>query len=92
MILLEVFFLSLGAGAVGLVFSFLGLGLLWLTGVPLNSFFLQMLFASDHVRPLFSLSSALISWVQLIVVGLLAGWYPAHVALKLSPLKAIQTD
>ncbi len=92
MILLEVFFLSLGAGALGLAVSFLGLGVLWLTGVPLGSFFLQMLFASDHIKPLFSLSSALASWVQLIAVGLLAGWYPAHVALKLSPLKAIQID
>jgi putative ABC transport system permease protein len=92
LILLEVLFLGLIAGAAGLGISWLILGIVNIGGIPLNSLFLRMLFSGDHVRPVFSVLGSLAAWGGMIAVALVAGWYPARIALRLSPLKAIQSD
>jgi putative ABC transport system permease protein len=92
LILLEVLFLGLMAGAAGLVISWIILGAANIGGIPLNSLFLKMLFSGDHVRPVFSVLGSLAAWGGMIAVALVASWYPARTALRLSPLKAIQSD
>ena len=92
LILLEVFFLSLVAGVVGVIFSIAVVATFYFTGIPIDSGFLQLLFASEMVRPFMTVGGTIQGWIGLLVVGLMAGWYPANTALKLSPLKAIQAD
>jgi len=92
LILWEVFFLALAAGVVGVVVAAVVVGILFLTGIPIPSGFLQLLFASDQVRPFLTLGGTMQGWLGLLSIGLLAGWYPANTALRLSPLKAIQAD
>jgi putative ABC transport system permease protein len=92
LILLEVLFLGLVAGVVGLLLAWAVLGLANVVGVPVDTLFLRMLFSSDRVRPVISVPSSLLAWAQMLAVAVLAGWYPAQTALNLSPLKAIQSD
>ena len=53
---------------------------------------IALLFSGDHVRPVFSVLGSLAAWGGMIAVALVASWYPARTALRLSPLKAIQSD
>ena len=92
LILLEVLFLGLIAGAAALVLAWIILGIANIGGIPLNSLFLRMLFSGDRVRPVFSVLGSLAAWGGMIAVALVAGWYPARTALRMSPLKAIQSD
>ncbi|MEI8093746.1 MAG: ABC transporter permease [Spirochaetales bacterium] len=92
LILLEVLFLGVGAGAVGVALAWLVLGLTNLVGLTVDSVFLQMLFSGKQVKPVLSPLGSLLAWAQMVAVALMAGLYPAQTALRLSPLKAIQSD
>ncbi len=92
LILLEVLFLGVAAGAVGVVLAWLVLGFANGIGLAVDSTFLQMLFSGKQVKPVLSPLGSLLAWAQMVAVALLAGLYPAQTALSLSPLKAIQAD
>jgi putative ABC transport system permease protein len=73
-------------GALGII------GVLNLIGVPATNTFLTILFAGPELKPIASGSSIVSALVVVSAVGLIAHIYPVAVALRIAPIKAIQTE
>ena len=81
------------------VFGILGIGLglgvigvLNLVGVPATNTFLTVLFAGPELKPVASAVTVVASLLIVSIVGLLAHIYPVRLALRIEPIKAIQTE
>ncbi|MBT3272894.1 MAG: ABC transporter permease [Spirochaetales bacterium] len=79
-------------GLAGVALSLGIVGLLNIIGIPATNVFLRILFAGDALRPTASLTSIISSVLIAIGVGILAHIYPVTVALKIAPIRAIQTE
>ena len=79
-------------GVIGVAISFIIVGILYAVGIPATNVFLRILFAGDALRPVISFISVIAAVVIATIVGLLAHLYPVSVALKIQPIKAIQSD
>jgi putative ABC transport system permease protein len=90
MIMSEVFTITALFGLVGIAFGSATIGLLNVIGLPASNFFLQVLFGGSTLRPLLSISSLGLSFVGIVIVGVLASLYPTSVALAVSPVQAMQ--
>jgi putative ABC transport system permease protein len=54
--------------------------------------FFEIIFGGKVLYPVISVSSVTISLIVIILIGIVASLYPVSVALKIQPVKAIQTD
>ncbi len=79
-------------GLIGVATGLGIIGILHLIGVPATNTFLTILFAGPELKPVASAISVLGSLVIVSVIGILAHLYPVSVALKIQPIKAIQTE
>ncbi|HUZ18073.1 MAG TPA: FtsX-like permease family protein [Spirochaetia bacterium] len=79
-------------GIIGIILGAAAVGVVNLIGIHVTNEFLQVLFAGSVLRPSVSIGSLFSSLVVVIIVGLLAHLYPVSVALKVQPVKAIQTE
>ena len=79
-------------GLIGVATGLSIIGILHLIGVPATNTFLTILFAGPELKPVPSAISVLGSLVIVSVIGILAHLYPVSVALKIQPIKAIQTE
>ncbi|MGI6081728.1 MAG: ABC transporter permease [Limnochordia bacterium] len=91
MITLETILISGLFGTIGVVAGFVVLFVLNLIGIPATNIFLQIIFGGEVLRPVLSLSSVVMSLVTVTVIGVVASLYPVSIALKIQPVKAMQS-
>ena len=85
---------------VGLVFGLLGAALGGLTvwvvraagGIPATSDMLNFLFAGPALFPTLGLGAVVSSLVSVILVSVLSGFYPALLAMRVTPVEAMATE
>jgi putative ABC transport system permease protein len=88
----ETFIIALVFGFVGVILSFLTVFILGIANIEATNVFLRILFAGPTLNP--DISGLSVLWGLLIVTGisLLAHIYPVTIALKIQPIRAIQTE
>ncbi|MBN1648790.1 MAG: FtsX-like permease family protein [Spirochaetales bacterium] len=91
MISMETLLLSIAAGTTGIVAGSAILLILQATGIPAGNMFLEVLFGGQILYPLISGSSVVLTILSVSLIGVLASLYPTAVALKISPVTAMQS-
>jgi putative ABC transport system permease protein len=89
--LTETFILSGLGGTIGLVLGTLVIAILHATGLPAGHELLQMAFGGKVLYPVLSLGSVAGALAIIMSVAWLSSLYPTALALKVSPLKAMQS-
>lgn len=79
-------------GLLGVAVALGIIGILNLIGIPATNTFLTVLFAGPQLKPVASAVSAIGSLLIVSFVGLVAHIYPVTVALRIEPIRAIQTE
>ncbi len=79
-------------GVIGVATALGIIGLLHWIGIPATNTFLTVLFAGPELKPVASAVSILGGLIIVSVIGLIAHIYPVSVALRIQPIRAIQTD
>lgn len=92
MFIVETLTVSIVFGLVGIALGMLAIGIIDLLHIQVSNQFLQILFAGSVLRPVVSVSSIIGSLIVVFVVGILSHLYPVFIALKVQPVKAIQTE
>ncbi len=90
MLLLETLFLALLAGAAGVLFGALIVGVLHLVGVPAPNDILVFLFGGPRLYPALGVFDVLLALFIIVAVSVLAALYPARVATRVQPIVAMQ--
>ena len=89
MITLEIFIITLIFGIFGIVVGSGLLGVISIVGIEAPNDFFNTLFGGEVLKPSLSGSSVLLSLIAMIIVGIVASFYPVSVALGISPVKAM---
>lgn len=89
MISLETLMITLVFGVIGVILGIIILLVLRGVGIQATNQFMQILLGGDIFRPVVSFQAIVLSLVTVSVVGLVASLYPVSVALKVSPLEAM---
>ena len=92
MFLLETLSISWLFGIVGIVLGAIIVLVLGATGIRTSNDFLKIMFGGELLEPTLSAFSVLISLVIMTAIGLLASAYPVMVALRVQPIRAVQTE
>ena len=92
MFLLETLSISWVFGIAGIVLGAALITVLGWTGIRAGNEFLQILFGGDVLKPALSAFSVWISLVIITAIGLLSSVYPVMVALRVQPIRAVQTE
>jgi putative ABC transport system permease protein len=79
-------------GLLGILIGCAGVLILGNTGIVIDNDFLQILFGARDLRPRLSWSQVEMALGLTLGIGLVSWIYPVSLALKVSPLKAINTD
>ncbi len=90
--ILETVTVSVLAGALGLILGFFLLILLQVTGITAPNDFMKLIFGGAKLYPHLSGGPLLTALIMLAVISLVSWIFPVLMALKVSPLKAIQSD
>jgi len=89
MISLETLMITLVFGFIGVILGIIILLVIRGIGIQSTNQFLQILLGGDVFRPMISIPAILSSVGMVSLVGILASLYPVAVALKISPLEAM---
>jgi len=89
MISLETLMITLIFGIIGVVIGILIIVVLAAVGIQSSNQFMQILLGGDVFRPEISGMAIVVSLLTVSIVGLIASLYPVSVALKVSPLEAM---
>lgn len=92
MFLYETVTISVVFGVIGIVLALAAIGILNAIGIPATNTFTQVLFAGPELRPNVSMTSVYGSVIIVALIGILSHIYPVAVALKIEPIRAIQTE
>ena len=92
MFVAETLTVSIVFGLIGIALGSVVIGVIDLLGIHITNEFLQILFAGPVLHPSVSVSSLISSLVVVVLVGILSHLYPVSIALKVQPVRAIQTD
>ena len=92
MFLLETLSISWLFGIAGIVLGAVIVAVLGWTGIRAGNDFLKILFGGEVLEPALSAFSVGISVVIMTAIGLLASVYPVMVALRVQPIRAVQTE
>lgn len=92
MFTLEVLTISVTFGLIGIVGGLTVIGILSLIGFEATNGFLQVLFAGPELHPIVTLHNIGYTFLGVIVLGIIASLYPLGVALRVQPIKAMQTE
>ena len=84
--------LSLAFGVVGVVLSFITAGILNAVKIEAGNQFFEILFGGKLLSLLINPISVVLSLVMILAVGLVAHFYPVAVALRIQPVRAMQTE
>jgi ABC-type lipoprotein release transport system permease subunit len=92
MFMTETLALTTTFGLIGVAAGLGIIGLLNAIGIPATNTFLRVLFAGDVLRPEASALTVVSSVLVVSGIGLLAHLYPVTIALRIPPIRAIQTE
>lgn len=92
MFLAETAVITVTFGTIGILVGVLVIGVLNWIGIPATNTFLQVLFAGPELHPSVSLSALVLSIVVVGTIAVVSHLYPVSVALKIAPVRAIQTE
>ena len=92
MFLLETLSISWLFGIAGIVLGAAIVAVLGWTGIRAGNDFLKILFGGEVLEPALSPFSVVISLVIMTAIGLLASVYPVMVALRVQPVRAVQSE
>jgi putative ABC transport system permease protein len=92
MFMTETLALTTTFGLIGVAAGLGVIGLLNAIGIPATNTFLRVLFAGDVLRPEASAVTVVSSVLVVSGIGLLAHLYPVTIALRIPPIRAIQTE
>lgn len=90
MILTETLMLALASALVGVLVGAVALWLISINGLPAPNHVLKILFGGDALYPSVSVNAVLRAVSMMTLGAVLACLYPLAIALKVSPLKAMQ--
>lgn len=88
----ETMSISLIFGTIGLALSLIVLGIFSAVGLDTSGDFFQLIFGTNTIRPVISAGSIVIAYIIMIGIGILSSLYPVSTALKIEPIKAIQSE
>jgi putative ABC transport system permease protein len=91
MIVIETVTISGIFGLVGIALGGIILWVLYVTGIPAPNFFFEVLFGGKHLHPVLSAGAVGLSFIVVGIVGIIASLYPVSVALRIEPVKAMQS-
>jgi putative ABC transport system permease protein len=89
---LEILTITIVFGLIGIGAALLGLGIVSLIGIKAGNEFVEILFAGPVLKPVIKAGSVLVIWLIVMLIGVVANLYPMRLALKVAPIKAIQTE
>ncbi len=89
MISLETLMITIVFGLIGVIIGIITLLIFRVIGIEASNEFVQILLGGGVFRPLISWNAIITSVAAVSVVGIIASLYPVSVALKVSPLEAI---
>lgn len=92
MFMTETVTLTLVFGVLGIIVACIVVGILNLIGIPATNSFLEILFGGKVLKPVVQVSSLIGTLVMVTIVGFLAHLYPVRIAMKIPPVRAIQTE
>jgi putative ABC transport system permease protein len=92
MFLAESFALTAVFGAVGIALSVIAIGIINASKIEAGNSFFQILFAGNYLRVGVDGGAMLMTLVLAAAVSFLAHLYPVSVALKIQPVRAMQTE
>ncbi len=92
MFMSETLVISIVFGLAGMILGSAVIGVLNVMGIHATNSFLQILFGGEVLRPAVSLASLATALGVVVLIGVLAHLYPVAVALKVEPVRAIQTE
>ena len=84
--------LALGFGVIGIVLSFIAVGIINAIGIEASNPFLEILFGGKVLRTIVEPLSVFSALILITIVGLAASIYPVSVALRIQPVQAMQTE
>ena len=84
--------LALGFGVIGIVLSFIAVGIINAIGIEASNPFLEILFGGKVLRTIIEPLPVISALVLITIVGLAASIYPVSVALRIQPVQAMQTE
>ena len=79
-------------GAAGIVLGALVVAVLGGTGIPAGNDFMRVLFGGDVLAPALSAFSVGLAAAVATAIGLVASVYPVTMALRVQPVRAVQTE
>jgi ABC-type antimicrobial peptide transport system permease subunit len=92
MIVTETVFLGVVFGGIGTI---VGLGIMWAlgsVGIPAGNDELYFFFSGPRLYPTWQVSNLIAGFAIVLVVSLISTLYPAFLAARVSPLRAMQSD
>lgn len=92
MVLWETLMLSGISGTIGIALGALVLFILNRIGLTASNIFFEIIFGGTTLRPELSVSSVIMSFVVVVVVGVVSSTYPTSIVMKTSPLKAMESS
>lgn len=92
MFFIETLAIALVFGAIGTVLAFGAVGILNALHIQASNAFLQILFAGKVLHTAVNPLSVLSSLILMVLVAVLAHLYPVSLALKIEPVRAMQTE
>lgn len=92
MILLETTFLTVLAGAAGLLLGLVILLILKSSGIQAPNLFFEALFAGKVLKPVISSGAALKAFAWIFGLSVVSSLYPVAIALRIKPVVAMQGD
>ncbi len=92
MVMWETLLLSGIAGTAGVLLGALVLFILNKIGLQATNMFFEIIYGGPELRPELSLASVIMSFVVILVVGIVSSTYPTAIVMKTSPLKAMESS
>jgi putative ABC transport system permease protein len=92
MVVWETLILSGIAGTLGILLGSLVLFILNRIGLEAGNMFVEIIYGGPVLRPELSVSSVILSFVVIVVVGIVSSIYPTAIVMKTSPLKAMESS
>ncbi len=92
MISIETLMITIIFGLVGVILGVIILLVMGAIGIEATNQFLQILLGGDVFRPAISGSAIILSMIMISIVGVISSLYPVAVALKISPLEAMNKN
>ncbi len=89
MVTLETMIISLAFGLLGVIVGIIVIMIFRIVGIEATNQFLQILLGGSIFRPSISVSAIFSSVIAITLVGIIASLYPVSIALKVSPLEAM---